>query len=98
MSVSHTKLRPWDQLCLGFISLKLQSNPGLTGDVCLDGDIPMASPFKAAPALAVASLGGFSDSVAPCQNAGRLHGAVLGNAAWLCSLYSLVLCLMKLQL
>lgn len=63
----------------------------------------MTSPFKAAPTLTVGfslgiwlfccSMPGFLS-----QNAGTVCGAVLGNAAWLCSVYSLVLSLMKLQL
>lgn len=95
---------PWDQLCTEFISLMLKSYPGLlAGGVFLNSEIPMTSPFKAAPTLAV----GFSLEIwlfCCCmpgflsQNAGTLHGAVLGNAAWLCSLCSTVLCLMKLPL
>lgn len=82
----------------------LPCNPGLlAGGVFLDSEIPMTSPFKAAPTLAVAfslgiwlfccSMPGFLS-----QSAGTFHGAGLGNAAWLCSVYSLMLCLMKLQL
>lgn len=82
----------------------LHSSPGLlAGGVFLNSEISMTSPFRVAPALAVGfslgiwlfccSMPGFLS-----QNAGTLHGAMLGNAAWLCSLYSMVLCLKKLQL
>lgn len=82
----------------------LQSNPGLlAGGVFLDSEIPMTSLFKVAPTLAVGFCLGIWLLFCPIpgflsQNAGTLHGAVLGNAAWLCPVYSLVLCLMKLQL
>lgn len=82
----------------------LKSNPGLlAGGVFLNSEIPMTSAFKVASTLAVGFSPGiwlFCCSVPGflSQNAGTQHGAMLGNGAWLCSLYSMVLCLMKLQL